>query len=345
MRDRLARLSPGAREAALTTAALAQPTMRAVEQAVGGLTAVAEAIAAGILDGGGEMLRFTHPLLASTLYEDSPPAERRDLHARLAGIVEDLEERARHLAEATDGPDEDVASALEAAGANVVARGAPDAAARLAKQAVLSTPPDRQAEGHRRRLAWARYSFAAGDPPHAEELLEQQLELTQSRPQHAEVEFELGRILLATRGKSAALASYERALDGLDGTNEAELRTIVLIELAELHLDEPRMASSASEEAVALAEKIGKPDLLARALGIHGALLTQLGRPPPDEYWRRALEIEEAAGDLRYGGPSNAYSFAASCGATSIRGRGLRTASRTQCGAQVTRCSRTSSSA
>ena len=105
---------------------------------------MAEAIAAGILDGGGEMLRFTHPLLASTLYEDSPPAERRDLHARLAGIVEDLEERARHLAEATDGPDEDVASALEAAGANVVARGAPDAAARLAKQAVFLTPPDRR---------------------------------------------------------------------------------------------------------------------------------------------------------------------------------------------------------
>ena len=311
VRDRLARLSPSTREVALATAALAQPTMRAVEQAVGGLTAVADAITAGILDGGGETLRFTHPLLASTLYEDSPPLERRELHARLAGIVEDLEERARHLAEATDGPDEAVASALEAAGANVVARGAPDAAARLAKRAVFLTPPDRHAEGHRRRLAWARYSFAAGDPPHAEELLEQQLELTKSRPQHAEVEFELGRVRLATRGKSAALASYERALDELDGTDEAELRTIVLIELAELHLDEPRMASGVSEEAVALAKKIGKPDLLARALGIHGARLTLLGRPPPDEYWRRALEIEGAAGVMRYGGPTGAYAFAA----------------------------------
>jgi len=312
VRDRLARLSPSVREAALATAALAQPTTSAVQQAIaGGPEAVADAIAAGILDGDGETLRFTHPLLASTLYADCPLDERRELHGRLAGIVSDLEERAGHLAQATDGPDEGVASALEVAAANVVARGAPDAGARLAKQAVALTPPDRQAEGHRRRLARARYSFAAGDPPHAEKLLEQQLELTQSRPQHAEVEFELGRVRLATRGRSAALASYERALDELEGTDEAELRAIVLIELAELHLDDPRRASSASEKAVALAEKIGKPDLLARALGIHGARLTQLGRPPPDEYWRRALEIEASAGEMRYGGPTNAYSFAA----------------------------------
>jgi DNA-binding CsgD family transcriptional regulator len=312
VRDRLARLTPSVRETALATAALAQPTMAAVQRAIGGgLAAVTDAIAAGILDGDGETLRFTHPLFASTLYEDSPLDKRRELHGRLADIVGDPEERARHLAETTDGPDEEVASALEAAGANVVARGAPDAGARLAKQAVDLTPPDRQAEGHRRRLAWARYSFAAGDPPHAEKLLEQQLEMTQAGPERAEVEFELGRIRLATRGKSAALARYERALDELEGTDEVELRTIVLIELAELHLDEQPLDSNASEQAIALAEKIGKPDLLARALAIHGAKLTQLGRAPPDEYWRRALEVEEAAGEMRYGGPSNAYSFAA----------------------------------
>jgi DNA-binding NarL/FixJ family response regulator len=312
VRDRLATLTPSVRDAALATAALAQPTMGAVQRAIGeGLTAVTDAIAAGILDRDGETLRFTHPLLASTLYEDSPLDQRRDLHGRLAGIVGDPEERARHLAEATDGPDEEVASALEAAGASVVARGAPYAGARLAKQAVDLTPPDRQAEGHRRRLAWARYSYEAGDPPHAEKLLEQQLELTQTGPQRAEVEFELGKTRLATRGIPAARADYERALRQLEGTEEVELRTMVLSELAEIDLRDDRMDSDASERAVALAEKLGKPDLLARALGLHGMKLTLLGRAPPDEYWRRALEVEQAAGEMRYGGPSLAYAYAA----------------------------------
>ncbi len=312
LRDRLMRLSPRVREAALATAALAQPTVAAVQQAIGGgLTPVSDAIAAGILDRDGETLRFTHPLLASTLYEDSPLDQRRNLHGRLAEIVGDLEERARHLAEATDGPDEEVASALEAAGANVVARGAPDAGARLAKQAVVLTPPDRQVEGHRRRLAWARYSHAAGDPPHAEKLLEQQLELTQTGPQRAEVEFELGKVRLATRGIPAARADFERALQQLEGTDEVELRTMVLTELAEIDLRDDRTDSDASERAVALAERLGKPDLLARALGLHGTKLMLLGRAPPDAYWRRALEVEEAAGELHWFGPSLAYAFMA----------------------------------
>ena len=312
VRDRLARLTPTVRDAALATATLAQPTMTIVQEAIGGgLTAVTDAIAAGILDRDGETLRFTHPLFASTLYEDSPLDKRRDLHGRLAAIVGDLEERARHLAEATDGPDDEVASVLEAAASNVVARGAPDAGAKLAKQAVDLTPPDREAESHRRRLAWARYSFAAGDPPHAEELLEQQLELTQTARERAEVEFELGKVQLVTRGISAALSYYDRALQQLEGADEVELRTMILIELAELHLREDRLDSDASEQAVALAEKIGKPDLLARALGIDGMKLTLLGRPPRDEYWRRALEVEEAAGEMRYGGPSLACAFAA----------------------------------
>jgi tetratricopeptide (TPR) repeat protein len=312
VRDRLARLTPSVRDAALATAALAQPTMAVVQHAIGGgLAAVTDAIAAGILDRDGETLRFTHPLFASTLYEDSPLHQRRELHGRLAEIVGDLEERARHHAESTDGPDEEVAAVLEAAASNVVARGAPDAGAKLAKQAVDLTPQNREAEGHRRRLVWARYSFAAGDPAHAEALLEQQLELIQTGRDRAEVEFELGKVRLATLGISAARACYERALKQLEGTDEVELRTMVLIELAEMHLLEQQMDSDASEQAVALAEKIGKPDLLAAALGVHGAKLTVSGRPPPDAYWRRALEIEKVAGELRWNGPTTAYALMA----------------------------------
>jgi DNA-binding CsgD family transcriptional regulator len=308
VRDRLARLTPTAREAALATAALAQPTVSAVQQAVGGgLAAVSEAVAAGVLDSEGGTLGFTHPLFASTLYEDSPPDEKRHLHRRLADMVGDAEERARHLAEAADGPDEQVASALEAAAANVVARGAPDAGVRLARRAVDLTPPDRRLNSHRRRLNWARYSIAAGDPQHAETLLERQVDVSEPGRERAEVEFELGKARLATLGISAARACYERALRELDGTNELELRTMILIELADMHLGEMRLDSDASERAVALAERLARPDLLARALGFHGLQLTVTGQPPTDEYWRRALEIEEAAGELTIGGPAHSY--------------------------------------
>jgi predicted ATPase len=82
--DRLARLTPSAREAALVTAALAQPTISAVQRTVGGgLAAVTEAVAAGVLDSDGGTLRFTHPLFASTLYEDTPLDERKELHGRV----------------------------------------------------------------------------------------------------------------------------------------------------------------------------------------------------------------------------------------------------------------------
>lgn len=312
VRDRLATLGPAAREAALAAAALAQPTVSEVHQVVTeGSAAVSEAVATGVLDSDGERLRFSHPLFASTLYEDTPLKARRDLHRRLALIVGDAEQRARHLAEAAEGPDEEVAAALEAAAVSVVARGAPEAAARLAKQAFDLTPPSHRAEAHRRCLALARFSIAAGDPHHGETLLERQLQQAEPGRERAEAELELGRARLATRGRSEALVCYQRALNELEGTDGVELRTVVLIELAELHLDEEQMDSNASELAVALAEKIGKPDLLARALGLHGAKLTLLGRPPPDEYWRRALEVEEATGEMRYGGPSLAYAYVA----------------------------------
>jgi DNA-binding CsgD family transcriptional regulator len=309
VRDRLATLRPAAREAALAASALAQPTVSTIHEVIGeGSAAVSEAVALGVLDSDGERLRFSHPLFASTLYEDSPLEARRDVHKRLAKIVGEPEERARHLAEAADGPDEEVASALEAAAASVAARGAPDAAARLARQAFELTPPNNRAEAHRRCLAWARFSVAAGDPHLAETLLERQLQLVEPGRERAETEFELGKALLATRGISAARAWYERALLELEGTDDLRLQAMILVELADMHIGEVEMDSDASARAVALAERLGEPDLLARALGRHGRMLMLVGQPPPEEYWRRALEIEQAAGDLRIGGPTQTYS-------------------------------------
>ncbi len=308
VRARLEMLTPDARDAALATAALAHPTVAAVQSAIGGGdAAIAEALAAGILERDGQALRFTHALFAASVYDDSPPADRKAMHKRLAQVVTDPEERARQHAEAADGPDATVAAFLEAAASSVVARGAPDAGIGLAKLAVVLTPPDRRAALHKRRLDCARYCLAAGDPKHAEELLKRQLEVSAPGRERAQVELELGRAELTTHGISAATTRYTRALEEVADTEELELQATILVELADMHLGDLLTGSDASRRALDLAEKVWNPNLLARALALHGTTLSVRGQPPAEDYWERALEIERDSGELRYGGPAYAY--------------------------------------
>jgi DNA-binding CsgD family transcriptional regulator len=307
---RLETLSPTARDAVLATAALAQPTALVVETVAGGTNAIAEAVSSGVLELHGDSLRFAHPLFAATVYEDAAQVERKAVHKRLAQVVTEPEERARQLAEAADGPDAAIATFLEAAAARAVARGAPDAGVRLAKLAADLTPAHRRNALHKRRLDGARYSYAAGDPKHAQELLEQHLEDAIAGRERAEVELELGRAVLATRGPAAATTHYERALSEVEGSDELELQALVLTELADVHLTDPRDDSDASARAVAVAEKVWNAELLAKALGIHGATLTWREEPVPPEYWERALEVEAGTGQRRWAGPACAYAFA-----------------------------------
>jgi DNA-binding CsgD family transcriptional regulator len=308
--SRLDTLSPRAREAILATAALAQPTASVVANVVGSDAAIAEAVAAGVLERHGDSLRFTHPLFAASAYEDASPGRRKAMHVRLGRVVTEPEERARQLAEAADGPDARIATFVEAAAARVAARGAPDAAVRLAKLAVELTPAGRRNAMHKRRLDCARYAFAAGDPAYAETLLQRQLADTLPGRERAEVELELGRAVLATDGAAAAMAHYDRALAEVDGSDELELQALILTELAEMHAAHRRMDSDASARAIALAEQVWNPELLARALGIHGAMMVWNDKPLAEGDWKRALEVERSTGQLRYMGPAYAYALA-----------------------------------
>src|SRR4051812_5687171 len=84
----------------------------------------------------GDRVRFAHPLLAAGAYERLPPGRRRALHSRLAHIVPDSDQRARHLALGADGPDPRLADLLEGAATRAHLRGAPEAAADLAERAL-----------------------------------------------------------------------------------------------------------------------------------------------------------------------------------------------------------------
>lgn len=127
--------------------------------------ALMTAARSGIVTVDSERIRFSHPILAAVAYGSIPPARRRELHRGLAMLSDDLEERARHLATAAQGPDPHVALALEGAAERAWRRGAPDAAADLLRLSCRLTPPADPEALALRRIAFGRILYSAGDAP------------------------------------------------------------------------------------------------------------------------------------------------------------------------------------
>jgi len=94
------------------------------------------------LVGAESVVAFTHPLLASAIYDAAAPAERRRTHRVLADGLDDPVERARHRSRSITAPDETVAGELERAAEISRGRGARQLAGELMEGAALATPPE-----------------------------------------------------------------------------------------------------------------------------------------------------------------------------------------------------------
>jgi predicted ATPase len=115
-------------EALEVVSALSSPTIETLAAAIAPSSVddrLGPAVDNGVAEIVGDRLRFTHPLLSSSVYQRTPVARRRAHHARLATILNDQEERARHLALSIEGPDVSAADALEGAAELAGSRGAP----------------------------------------------------------------------------------------------------------------------------------------------------------------------------------------------------------------------------
>src|SRR5580698_9575315 len=111
----------------------------------------------------GARVRFRHPLVRSAAYRSASVQTRQQLHGALAEATDpaaDPDRRAWHRAEATPGPDEEVAAELEQCAGRAVSRGGLAAAAAfLERSAGLTLDPARRAQ---RALAAAQAKRQVG---------------------------------------------------------------------------------------------------------------------------------------------------------------------------------------
>jgi DNA-binding NarL/FixJ family response regulator len=315
VKQRVGSLPADTFDALAFASALSRPTLELVSAALGSdATAPLEpAIRMEIVHTDGPAVRFSHPLFAASVYALAGLL-RPAIHARLADVVVDPEERARHLAHATEEPDVRVARLVAAGAARAFSRGAPAAAAELAAQARRLTPPEEPEAIWEQALAESEYAFAAGDSGRAAALLDDLAERTPPGPRHARLLSSQARLRHFDRNISASVVLQRRALEevGDDSALRGEIEEGLAWGMLLLRTDLVA-ASRHARSACALAEQRGDAAALAEGLAVTGLIDFVLGRD-----WERtmgqALSLEEATLELRVlRHPSFAYGYCLSC--------------------------------
>jgi DNA-binding CsgD family transcriptional regulator len=295
-RRRLDALPPDGRDALLVIAAAGAPTP-ALVSTVTGAEALAEAVAAGVVTVDADRVRFAHPLLGSAAYAAADAPRRREVHGRLAELLEQPEERARHLALASEAPDAGVAAALEQGADQAWRRGTPEAAAELALQAVTFTAPGDERYA-RRQVTAARLLVAAGDMPEARHVLETAMEGAGSAHDRFEACQLLAEIERRAGNARAAVELMSRA--GAEAVDAPDLRAQAMRDLAMHHTLAGQIsdAEPCITEAVAAAEVVGDPALIATTLVARAVFDFFAGRGLDHDAMDRALPMSRHDADV-----------------------------------------------
>ncbi len=212
---RVGRLAPEVAELLLAAAGLARPTVELLGRlAPDAESSLRPAVEAGVIEPTTERgeVRFTHPLLARVPYEALGPAQRRRLHARLAGVLDESEERARHQALAATEPSSDVSEELDRAAAAAGSRGAPGRAAELCTLASRLTPAGCEVRRASRSLGAAEWCHRAGETDRAAALAERLVgSTTAGGDTRARAMSLLATVRADTEGVRSAIALYDAA--------------------------------------------------------------------------------------------------------------------------------------
>jgi DNA-binding CsgD family transcriptional regulator len=290
----LQHLDPGADAAMLAIAALSQPTLALLQAAVPefALSDLESAEHAGVIEIAGDRLRFSHPLLASTHYANTPVSKRRELHRRLATVIADEEERAQHLALGAEAPDRDIADSLEKAAGVAARRGATESAAQLLEDAARLTPIDLAHAQTARVVAAAEHRFHSGDVNRARSTLEELMPTLNGGPLRARVRLQLAEI--RADEPMLGLEQLEAALE--DAGDDDRLRAHIEFELTAAASTIGRFPSARAhaESAVRAAERSGDSDLVSTALGNLLLTFVTTGEPVQPELFARVASSEES---------------------------------------------------
>jgi DNA-binding CsgD family transcriptional regulator/tetratricopeptide (TPR) repeat protein len=184
-----------------------------------GSGAAGPAAEAGLAEFGAQV-RFRHPLVRSAAYRSASLQTRQELHGALAAATDptvDPDRRAWHRAQASPGPDEEVAAELERSADRAQRRGGLAAAAAfLERSAGLTLDPARRS---RRALAAAQAKHRAGALDAALGLLAMAQAGPQDELQRARADLLRAQIAFASsHGRDAPplMLSAARQLEALD---------------------------------------------------------------------------------------------------------------------------------
>ena len=263
VRARIDAMPATTQEALLLAAAAGRPTAELLASLHVAEAALDRAVDERVIEWTDGTVRFTHPLLASVVYHGVSAQERRTTHGSLALAVSDPLDAARHLALSTDGPDAEIAGALDDAAVVAAHRGAPIAAAELAEHALRLTPPAARGDRHRRRLAAARAERSAGEWTRARRVLADLLAETPAGSLRAEALVDLAELESERRSRPL----LEEALR--EAASRPALESVIHCRLA---WASPRTGFDHAARALELADELDDDELRGRARAMQAIL-------------------------------------------------------------------------
>ncbi|WP_019926214.1 LuxR family transcriptional regulator [Nocardia sp. BMG111209] len=328
---RISSLPTAVQTTLLAAACAAAPTVESVARSVGSdvtevVALLEEAERESIVELDGRYVRFTHPLLARGVYDRALPADRRRTHRRLAGVVDNPESRARHLALGSVTGSPETLAALDDAAVLARKRGAPAAAAELVDYAIGlggDTP--------QRQLRSARHHLDAGDITRAGRLLDDAITGLPTGPFRAQALALRATVAVLSQGYLEAKLLLEQALVHSD--QEPALRAQALLILAStlLSLGDLDGATDRIQQAVATAESVQSGPVLSQALGIRALVTLVRGDGLDEASLRRGVDLEGDAPMAIALRPTLQYPLLIACAGDLDRARDRMTPARQQC--------------
>ncbi|HXH86999.1 MAG TPA: AAA family ATPase [Gaiellaceae bacterium] len=249
------------------------------------------ALASGVLVEREGRVGFTHPLLAAGAYQRVPAARRRALHRQAAERTAGLEERARHLALATESADPAVAALLDEAAHAADFRGASEFAVELAAHARrLTSPADLEAYVTR-TLNEAEFLYRAADEPAARERID--VVLASGVRGVLRARALIHRALHASEPEEAVALCEEAIAERHDDERLAARALSTLAWQRGAWLGDVEAALPEALAAVELAERLDDESTLATVLTGAALICAIAADPRSEELFRRAIEIAD----------------------------------------------------